>query len=65
MERDDDCPTERSQLNGHFEDAPTVSTSRVFLDRVGEVILSVNSTGFSWKPVDSPDDVSFLFQFLL
>lgn len=56
MERGDNSPTERSQLNGHFDSELTFSTSNVFLDRVGTVILSLNSTGLSWKPADSPDD---------
>lgn len=39
--------------NGHSNGESTLFSSTVFLDRVGEVILSINSTGLSWKPADS------------
>lgn len=57
MERNEDNTiAEDSQPNAHFDDEPYFSSSRLFFDRVGEVILSLFSTGLSWKPADSLHD---------
>ncbi|GAB2294103.1 hypothetical protein Dimus_028322 [Dionaea muscipula] len=40
----------------HCDGVPSTLSSTFFLDRVGEVVLSVDSTGLSWRPVDSLDD---------
>lgn len=37
----------------------TVLTSNFFLDRAGEVVLTLNSHGLSWKFVESIHNVSF------
>ncbi|GMH08767.1 hypothetical protein Nepgr_010607 [Nepenthes gracilis] len=39
-----------------FDGESSILSSALFLDHVGEVVLSVNSTGLSWKPVDCPCD---------
>ncbi|KAK9724423.1 hypothetical protein RND81_05G070800 [Saponaria officinalis] len=58
MEKNGDNLIEENCVqNGQFEGQPFLFSSKVFLDCVGEVILCLNSTGLSWKPVDSLYDV--------
>lgn len=50
------------QENAKLEGENSVLSSCLFLDSVGEVVLSYNPDGnqLSWKSVDPRDDVSFL-----
>ncbi|CAO2839099.1 unnamed protein product [Amaranthus hypochondriacus] len=43
-------------LNEQTNGDPSFSSSRVYLDRVGEVVLFINSTGLHWEPADSLND---------
>ncbi|XP_021751997.1 ceramide kinase-like isoform X5 [Chenopodium quinoa] len=56
MEDENTLIAENSTLNDHFNGELSELSSRVFLDRVGEVNFSLNSTGLSWKPADSQID---------
>ncbi|XP_021842171.1 ceramide kinase isoform X2 [Spinacia oleracea] len=58
MEEEDESVliAENSTTNGHINGESSQFSFTVFLDRVGEVILSVNSTGLSWIPADCPID---------
>ncbi|KMS98908.1 hypothetical protein BVRB_3g067980 isoform A [Beta vulgaris subsp. vulgaris] len=47
---------ENSTSDEHFNGASSLSSLTLFLDRVGEVILSLNSIGLSWEPADSQND---------
>ncbi|XP_021721751.1 ceramide kinase-like isoform X2 [Chenopodium quinoa] len=58
MEDENTLVAENSTLNDHFNGELSELSSSVFLDRVGEVNFSLNSTGLSWKPADySIDDM--------
>ena len=50
-------------LNEQVNGDPSFSSSRVYLDRIGEVVLFLNSTGLYWEPADSLNNVSFFFLF--
>ena len=56
------CNSEdKSQRNAQVEGEASVVSSNVLLDHVGEVNLTLNSDGLSWKSLDSFDNVSFLY----
>lgn len=50
-----------SQRNVQVEGEAPVLSSSVYLDHVGDVTLTLNSDGLSWKSLDSFDSVSFLY----
>lgn len=66
MERngDDNIVEKELAVNEGDCEAPILNSS-VFLDNFGEVLLTHDSDGLSWKPLTSFDDVTFLhFSFL-
>ncbi|GAB4858835.1 hypothetical protein Ancab_010313 [Ancistrocladus abbreviatus] len=50
MQTDGEEGMRNVQLDGEGESS--ILRSKFYLDNVGEVVLSVNSTGLSWRPVD-------------
>lgn len=64
MERNGDCLLgDNSQPKAAFDCGNSVLSSNLFVDKVGEVVLTHNSDGLSWKSVDvSPGDGSFCWR---
>jgi hypothetical protein len=68
MERneDDGIVGENSQPRAECDGQGSALSSTLFLDHVGQVILTFNSDGLSWKLVQSFNNVSsFTFFFLI
>lgn len=55
MDTNQDSPHIRAQL----EDEGSVLNSNLFLEHVGEVSLTLNSDGLSWKLLESLHNVRF------
>ncbi|KAA8533896.1 hypothetical protein F0562_031413 [Nyssa sinensis] len=66
MERNGDCFLgDKSEPIVHFDAEEPVLSSNLFLDHVGEVVVTLNSDGLSWKLVESipnEQDESFCLQ---
>lgn len=66
METDGDIIVgDNSPSNCTPEGEESVQISNFFLDQVGEVALTLNSDGLSWKPIESLHKVSFSHYFKL
>lgn len=60
MEREGDCLVpDTAPPNGELDIEESVLSSNFVLDHVGEVVLTLNSDGLSWKWVESMYNVSF------
>lgn len=61
MERNGDCLLgDNSHPKAAFDRGNSVLSSNIFLDKVGEVVLTHNSDGLSWKLIDASPGVRFL-----
>lgn len=65
MERDGDdfISGDKSHPHAQFNGEETPLSSTLYLDQVGEVVLTCNSDGLSWKCVELLNKVSFLLLF--
>lgn len=45
--------------NAPFNGEAPLLSSNLFMDQVGEVVLTLNSDGLSWNSLDSPENVIF------
>lgn len=64
MERSEDDTILEEELAVDEDDCEApILNSKVFLDHVGEVLLTHNSDGLSWESLTSFDNVTFLSLF--
>lgn len=61
MDRNSDDDDDGNALqNASFNGEAPLLSSNLFMDQVGEVVLTLNSDGLSWNSLDSPENVIFL-----
>lgn len=56
---DDDDDDGNALQNAPFNGEAPLLSSNLFMDQVGEVVLTLNSDGLSWNSLDSPENVIF------
>lgn len=60
MDRNSDDDDDGNALqNAPFNGEAPLLSSNLFMDQVGEVVLTLNSDGLSWNSLDSPENVIF------
>lgn len=60
MDRNSDDDDDGNALqNASFNGEAPLLSSNLFMDQVGEVVLTLNSDGLSWNSLDSPENVIF------
>lgn len=60
MDRNSDDDDDGNALqNAPFNGEAPLLSSNLFMDQVGQVVLTLNSDGLSWNSLDSPENVIF------
>lgn len=56
MDRNNDDGDDNTCQNAPFNGEARLLSSNLFMDQVGEVVLTLNSDGLSWNSLDSPEN---------